>query len=105
MTSTVQAVDVVSELVTASLVKADAHASNIGGTLTFSDTGSMFVDLHVTGFPDIGDDVPPNTRLPNVGLGKLWLHRIIQTSNSIEVRMIELIVTEANGFGISIGTD
>ena len=105
LTSTVQGVDVVTSLVTASLVKADAHASNIGGTLTFSDAGSMFVDLHVTGFPDIGDDVPPNTRLNIAGLGTLWLHRVIQTSNSIEVRMIELIVTQANGFGISIGTD
>jgi hypothetical protein len=105
LTSTVQGIDVVTSLVTASLVKADAHASNIGGTLTFSDTGSMFVDLHVTGFPNIGDDVPPNTRLNIAGLGTLWLHRVIQTSNSIEVRMIELIVTEANGFGISIGTD
>jgi hypothetical protein len=105
LTSTVQAVDVATSLVTASLVKADAHASNIGGTLTFSDDGSMFVDLHVTGFPDIGDDVPANTRLHIVGLGTLWLHRVIQTSNSIEVRMIELIVTEANGFGIQIGTD
>src|SRR5437867_1698945 len=105
LTSTVQAVDVVTSLVTASLVKADAHASNIGGTLTFSDDGSMFVDLHVTGFPNIHDDVPPNTRLHIVGLGTLWLHRIIQTSNSIEVRMIEVIVTEANGFGLTIGTD
>jgi hypothetical protein len=105
LTSTVQAVDVVTSLVTASLVKADAHASNIGGILTFSDDGSMFVDLHVTGFPDIGDDVPPNTRLHIVGLGTLWLHRVIQTSNNIEVRMIEVIVTEANSFGITIGTD
>jgi hypothetical protein len=105
LTSTVQGIDVATSLVTASLVKADAHASNIGGTVTFSDTGSMFVDLHVTGFPNIGDDVPPNTRLQIAGLGTLWLHRIIQTSNSIEVRMIELIVTEANGFGLAIGTD
>jgi len=86
-------------------VKADAHASNINGILTFSDDGSMFVDLHVTGFPNIHDDVPPNTSLHIVGLGTLWLHRVIQTSNSIEVRMIELIVTEANSFGIPIGTD
>src|SRR5215831_1434002 len=105
MTSTVQAVDVATSLVTATTVKADAHASNIGGTLTFSDDGTMFVGLHVTGFPNINDDVPPNTRLHIVGLGTLWLHRIIQTSNSIEIRMIELIVTEANGFGLSIGTD
>ena len=105
LTSTVQGVDVVTSLVTASLIKADAHASSLGGILTFSDDGSMFVDLHVTGFPNIHDDVPPNTSLHIVGLGTLWLHRVIQTSNSIEVRMIELIVTEANGFGISIGTD
>ena len=105
LTATVQGVDVVTSLVTASLVEADAHASNIGGIVTFSDDGSMFVDLHVTGFPDIGDDVPPNTRLDIAGLGTLWLHRVIQTSNNIEVRMIELIVTEANNFGIAIGTD
>ena len=105
LTSTVQAVDVVSSLVTASLVKADAHALSTGGSFTFSDDGSMFVDLHVAGFPDIGDDVPPNTRLSIAGLGTLWLHRVIQRSNSIEVRMIELIVTETNIFGIDIGTD
>ena len=105
MTSTVNSVDVVSSLVTASLVKADAHASNINGTLTFSDDGTMFVGLQVSGFPHIGDNVPPNTRLSIAGLGTLWLHRIIQTSNSIEVRMIELIVTQDNSFGIPIGTD
>jgi hypothetical protein len=105
LTSTVQAVDVATSLVTASLVKADAHASKTGGTLSFSDDGTMFVDLHVAGFPEIGDDVPANTRLSIAGLGTLWLHRVIQRSNSIEVRMIELIVTEANIFGIDIGSD
>ncbi|PYK39183.1 MAG: hypothetical protein DME49_05190 [Verrucomicrobia bacterium] len=104
-TSTVQAVTVLTDLVTASVVKADAHASKINGNLTFSDTGSMFVGLSVKGFPEIGDDVAPNTRLHIAGLGTLWLHRVIHTSNSIEVRMIELIVTEANSFGIPIGTD
>lgn len=105
LTSTVQTVDVVTSLVTASLVKADAHASSTGGILTFSDDGTMFVDLHVAGFPDINDDVPANTRLSIAGLGTLWLHRVIHTSNSIEVRMIEVIVTETNIYGIQIGTD
>ena len=105
LTSTVQAVDVVSSLVTASLVKADAHALSTGGTFTFSDDGTMFVDLHVAGFPDIGDDVPANTRLHIAGLGTLWLRRTIHTANSIEVRMIELIVTQTNIYGIDIGTD
>jgi len=104
-TSTVQAVTVVTDLVTASLVKADAHASKINGNLSFSDTGSTFVGLSVKGFPEINDNVPPNTRLSIAGLGTLWLHRVLHTSNSIEVRMIELIVTESNTIGIPIGTD
>ncbi len=90
---------------TASLVKADAHASKINGNLSFSDTGSTFVGLSVKGFPEINDNVPPNTRLSIAGLGTLWLHRVLHTSNSIEVRMIELIVTESNTIGIPIGTD
>jgi hypothetical protein len=104
MTSTVQGVTVATDLVTASVVKADAHASKINGTLSLSDT-STFVGLSVSGFPDINDNVAPNTRLVIAGLGTLWLHRIIQTPNSIEVRMIELIVTQPNSFGIAIGTD
>ena len=43
LTSTIQAVDVVSSLVTASLVKADAHASSTGGTFTFSDDGQRLL--------------------------------------------------------------
>jgi hypothetical protein len=105
LTSTIQTIDVVSSLVTASLIKADAHATSTGGTFTFSDDGTMFVDLHVAGFPDINDDVPANTRLSIAGLGTLWLRRTIQTPNSIEVRMIEVIVTVANIYGIQIGTD
>jgi tRNA A22 N-methylase len=104
MTSTVQGVTIATDLVTASVVKADAHASKINGTLSLSDT-STFVGLSVSGFPDINDNVAPNTRLVIAGLGTLWLHRIIQTPNSIEVRMIELIVTQPNSFGIAIGTD
>jgi hypothetical protein len=104
MTSTVQGVTVATDLVTASVVKSDAHASKINGTLSFSDTSS-FVGLSVAGFPDINDDVAPNTRLPIAGLGTLWLRRVIQTSNSIEIRMIELIVNQPNNFGIAVGTD
>ncbi|MDQ3115222.1 MAG: hypothetical protein M3Q86_01185, partial [Verrucomicrobiota bacterium] len=103
LTSTVQGVAVLTDLVTATVVKADAHASKINGTLSFSDT-STFVGLAVAGFPEINDNVPPNTRLSIAGLGTLWLHRVIQKPNSIEIRMIELIVSESNSFGLPIGT-
>lgn len=103
LTSTVQGVAVLTDLVTATVVKADAHASKINGTLSFSDT-STFVGLAVAGFPEINDNVAPNTRLSIAGLGTLWLHRVIQKPNSIEIRMIELIVSESNSFGLPIGT-
>lgn len=104
MTSTVQGVAVLTDLVTASVVKSDAHASKINGVLSFSDT-STFVGLSVAGFPDINDNVAPNTTLSIAGLGTLFLHRVISTPNSIEIHMIELLVTESNNFGLAIGTD
>lgn len=103
-TSTVQGVAVLTDLVTATVVQADARASKAAGTLTFDDA-STFVGLSVKGFANIDDNVAPNTRLSIAGLGTLWLHRVIQRSNSIEIRMIELIVTESNSFGLPIGTD
>ena len=103
-TSTVAAVDLLSSLVTADAVHAEAHAFTDGNTFSFTDTGSSFVNLSVQGFPAIHDDVPANTRVRLPGLGNLWLKREIVSGNHIEVRMIELVVTSANAFGIPIGT-
>ena len=103
-TSTIESIDVVLGTVTATLVKADASVFTDGSTYSLSSEGSMFVDLSVAGFPDIGDDVAPNTSVRIAGLGTLWLYRVIQTGTSTEVRMIELIVTEENVFGIATGT-
>jgi hypothetical protein len=102
-TSTAQAVDLLSSLVTADLVKADAHASKAGGVITLSDAGSTFVNLVVNDQP-ISGDVAPNTKIRVDGL-MIWLHRVITTSNSIEVRMIEIIVKGSNPFNLKTGTD
>ncbi len=105
-TATVEAATVLSTLVQATAVKADAQASSSGGSPSFSDAGSSFGSLSVSGHPEIGVDVPPNTQVAIAGLGTLWLHRVIQQSNSIEVRMIELEVTvSGNPFGLAVGTD
>ncbi len=104
-TSTVDNANLVSGLVQASVIKADAHSSTDGTTFAFSDAGSSFGTLSVQGFPGIGADVPANTKLTIAGLGTLWLHRVIRTPNSIEVRMIELIVNQSNTLGLPIGTD
>jgi hypothetical protein len=104
-TSTVDTANVLNGLVGATVVKADAHASTNGTTFTFSDAGSTFATLSVAGFPAITADVAPNTHVRIAGLGTLWLHRIVYTANSIEVRMIELVVRHANTLGLPIGSD
>ena len=90
-------------LVTADLIKADAHASKSGGVFTFSDSGSHFTNLVVNGTP-IADDVAANTQITVDGL-TIWLHRVIQKPNQITVRMIEIIVSGANPFGLNLNTD
>jgi len=102
-TSTVQGADLLSGLITADLITADAHASKAGGVITLSDEGSSFVNLVVNGQP-IAGDVAPNTRIRVDGL-TIWLHRVITSSNDIEVRMIEIVVKGSNPFGLDIGTD
>jgi hypothetical protein len=104
-TSTVEALNILSATVTADVILASAGASTSDGTtFTFSD-GSAFTNLVVAGHPEIGANPPPNTQVDLAGLGTLWLHRVIQKRNSIEIRMIELEVNQANVFGIAIGTD
>jgi len=103
-TSTVQALNLLSALLTADVIKADAHATTDGTTFTFTDTGSTFVNLSVSGHPEITADVAPNTQLSLAGVGTLYLHRIVRTPHSIEVRMIQLVITDA-GSGLPVGTD
>ncbi len=104
-TSTVQTANLVDGLVTADAVKADAHSFTDGTTFTFDDAGSSFLNLTVSGHPEINDQVGPNTKVFLAGLGTLWLKREITTPNSIEIRMIEIIVTLENNYGIPVGTD
>jgi len=105
-TSTVERANVLAGLVSANLVKADAHAmKNADGTFAFSDAGASFGTLSITGHPGIGATVNANTQIHIAGLGTLYLHRVIRHSNSIEVRMIELVVTQTNPGGLPIGSD
>jgi hypothetical protein len=104
-TSTVQALNILSGTVTADVILASAGASTTdGSTFTFTDN-SAFTNLQVPGHTEIGTNPPPNTQVDLAGLGTLWLHRVIQKKNSIEIRMVELQITQQNTFGIAIGTD
>jgi hypothetical protein len=103
LASTVQAVDLLNGLVTADSVVADAHAAKTGSGLSFSDAGSKLVGLVVAGQP-ISSAVAPNTQIALPGIGTLWLHRVFRTTGSIEVRMIELEIDQANPFGLAPGS-
>jgi len=105
MTNTIQSVDLLDDVVTASVVHANAEGSRaVLGPANLTDEGSHFVDLHVSGFPAINDSVPPNTRVELPGVGILWLHRVLRPDDhTIQVRMIELKIT-ADDTGLPKGT-
>lgn len=102
VTATVQNVDLLNGMVTATAVHADVTAS--GNPPTFGDKSS-FLGLAVSGQPGIGDNVPPNTKVPLSGIGTLWLHKVIKNGSSIRVIMIQLDVTvPSNPTGLTPGT-
>jgi len=105
VTATVDGTNLLSGLLTATAIKAVANGSDSMAAIDLNSTGSGFVDLSVTGHPEIGANPPPNTKVQIAGLGTLWLHRVIRTPDSIQVRMVELIVNAGNALGLPIGAD
>jgi hypothetical protein len=90
--NTIEAVRLLDGLVTADLIKAKVSGTRANGATTFVD-GSQFVNLKVSGHPEITDSVAPNTMIQVPGVGTLWLHKVVKTgTESMEVRMIELII-------------
>lgn len=104
LTARVQSVDLLDGLVRADLIEARSQAFGDGDQFFFTSEGSAFVNLRVQGFPHISDNVPPNTKLTIPDLGTLWLKRVILGQNKITTRMIELVVTKNNPYGLPIGS-
>jgi hypothetical protein len=105
LTSTVQSADLLGGIVQATVIRATARMTKVGSAIRLADPGSSFATLTVKGFPSIGANVPANTHVNLPGVGTLYLHRVIVKPRSIEVRMIELVVTHANAYGLAVGTD
>jgi hypothetical protein len=105
ITASVNGMNLLNTMVTSTAAKADAHATLSGSTPAFSDSGSAFSGLAVSGHPEVGSNPPPNTKVKMSGLGTLWLHRVIEQKDSIEVRMVELIVDTPNSLGLPVGSD
>ncbi len=104
-TASVAELDLLTNLVAATTITADANVSASAGSVMLSDTGSAFAGLVVAGHPEVGANPPANTKVTIAGLGTLWLHRVIQTPTAIEVRMVELVVDTSNSLGLPIGSD
>jgi hypothetical protein len=107
-TSTVQNLNLLSGLVSASVIRAQTNTFINGSTHYLISGSGQFVSLAVAGHPEINDSVPPNTSVSIAGLGTLYLYRIINNSpapHSVEVRMLEMVVTQTNLLGLPIGLD
>jgi hypothetical protein len=107
-TSTIQGLNLLNGLVTASVMRGqvDAYIDQSGNTsLTGQDS---FLGISVAGHPEISDDIPANTSVPVLGLGTLYLKRIIYfdyPNPGVEVRSVELVVNQINIFGLPLGLD
>jgi len=103
-TADIQSANVLNGTVQATVIHAQADASTTdGSTFNFSTTGSSFASLTVAGFPAINANVPKNTKLTLAGIGTLWLKKETKSANNIEMKMIELTLTQAFN-GLPIGT-
>lgn len=72
-------------------------------TQTGEPCSTKFLTLVVLGSP-ITIDVSPNTKVSIPGLATLYLNRVIKTSDSIEVRGLDLSVLNNNPLGVLLGT-
>ncbi len=108
MTTQVEGLNLLSGLVSANVLsgRVDATIAGLGGV--FETAVGSFVSISVAGHPEINDNVPYNTQVDLAGLGTLYIKHIIRNfpnPNSIEIRMLELVVNQTNVFGLPIGAD
>ena len=88
-------------LIKASAVKADVYGSYDGVTHRFSDY-STGTNLVVNGKPITAS---AGSVITVSGVGTLYVHRVIRSTRSYTVRMLELVVTMPNSFNLAVGTD
>ena len=77
-TSTIEGLNLLNSLVTASVMRAQVDAYiDVNGTVALDGQDSL-VGISVAGHPEITDDIPANTAIPIAGLGTLYLKRILR---------------------------
>jgi hypothetical protein len=103
--STIQGLNLLSGLVTANVIYAEASGSTADGVTFNFDSAGSFINIAVAGHPEITDNVMPNTQVKIANLGTLYLNRVHTTNNYIENKMIELVVNQTNTLGLPLGLD
>lgn len=107
-TSTIQNLNLLNGLVTATLLQAQVDVTINYNYLTVLNGQDSYVGISILGHPEITDNIPPNTSVPLAGLGTLYLKRIIYNYSlpvSVEVRSLELVINQVNIYGLPIGLD
>jgi hypothetical protein len=106
-TSTIQGVNVLNGLIKVGLIQAQADGSTSDNVHLNFSTAGRFVGLSIAGHPEINDNVPNNTTVPLLGLGTLYIRRVVPDPDGIstEMRMLELVINQRNLLGVPIGTD
>ncbi|MBA3340110.1 MAG: hypothetical protein H0T54_10280 [Geodermatophilaceae bacterium] len=104
-TSTIEDLNLLDGLVTATGIRSVASANRSGGVTTLSSAGSEFARITVSGERLVVADIAPNTTINLPGVGTLYLNRVIKTGNSIEVRALELVISVAQVGGLPVGAD
>jgi hypothetical protein len=106
-TSTIQGANLLNGLIKVGLIQARADGSTSDNVhLNFSTSG-QFVGLKIAGHSEINDRVPDNTTVSLLGLGTLYLRRVVPGADglSTEMRMLEVVINQRNLLGLPIGTD
>jgi hypothetical protein len=92
--ATIARVNLLNGLVKVRAIKAQANATKVLGHVKLSNLGSHFVGLKIHGKP-MNDDISPNTKISLLGIGTLWLDRVIKSRRGVQVHMIELVLGHA----------
>jgi hypothetical protein len=89
--ATIGKVNLLGGLIKARVLRAQANVTKVGGHVTRTNLGSHFIGLKINGKP-MNDNISRNTKFSLLGIGTLWLDRVIKSPRGLQVHMIELVL-------------
>lgn len=107
-TSTVNGLNLLNGLITATSIRAVANVNATASRITASVDTSVFSNLRIAGNL-ISANVAANTQIPLPGLGKVTLKKVqrggnFSTLGRISVQMLTVDISQANALGLPVGS-